>query len=86
MAWGLDGPRPRSTSWRHAIPSSTAESCALELPALMGFWESEDTDANGLLSMSEAVWQRSYQMLRDYGYLDEEFDPTEVYTNEYLPE
>ncbi len=36
--------------------------------------------------MSDEVWQRSYQMLRDYGYLNEDFDPTEVYTNDYLPE
>ena len=86
MAWGLADSEAAIDLVVSRYPDLDREIVALELPALMGFWESEDTDANGLLSMSDEVWQRSYQMLRDYGYLDEDFDPTEVYTNEYLPE
>jgi NitT/TauT family transport system substrate-binding protein len=85
MAWGLADPEAAIDLVVSRYPDLDRGIVAIELPALMGFWESEDTDAAGLLSMSDDVWQRSYDMLREYGYLDTEFDPSEAYTNEYLP-
>jgi NitT/TauT family transport system substrate-binding protein len=86
MEWGLADPEAAIDLVVARYPDLDRSIVALELPALMGFWASEDTAANRLLSMSDAVWQRSYQMLRDHGYLDTEFDPSEAYTNDYLPE
>jgi NitT/TauT family transport system substrate-binding protein len=86
MEWGLADPEAAIDEVVARYPDLDRSIVAIELPALMAFWESEDTEADGLLSMSDAVWQRSYEMLRDHGYLDTEFDPSEVHTSEYLPD
>lgn len=86
MRWALDDQEAAIDLVVESYPDLPRDIVAIELPALLKFWESPDTDEHGLLYQGEDVWQRTYEMLREFGDLEATFDVTEAYTNEFLTE
>jgi NitT/TauT family transport system substrate-binding protein len=84
MQWALDNQAAAIDLVVASYKDLKKEIVSIELPALQKFWTSPDTDKNGLLYNGKEVWQRTYDMMRDYGFLKQEFDVTKTYTNEYL--
>ena len=77
--------RPSTSSWSSS-PDLPRDVVSVELPALLKFWTSPDTDAHGLLYQGPEVWQRTYDMLHQFGGMTDTFDVSDAYTNDYLTE
>jgi NitT/TauT family transport system substrate-binding protein len=86
MRWALNNQEAAIDLVVESYPDLPREVVAVELPALLSFWESPDTDEHGLLYQTTDVWQRTYDMLHQFGFVDETFDVQEVFTNDYLTE
>jgi ABC-type nitrate/sulfonate/bicarbonate transport system substrate-binding protein len=84
MDWALKNEADAIDLVVESYPDLTEEIVSVELPALLKFWTSPDSEANGLLWSDDALWQRTYDMLLEYGFVEQEFDVKETYTNEYL--
>jgi NitT/TauT family transport system substrate-binding protein len=85
MAWALENEADAIDLVVESYPDLGRDIVAVELPALLKFWTSPDTDEHGLLYSGDEVWQRTYDMMREYGFLNEDYAVTEVYTNDFLP-
>jgi ABC-type nitrate/sulfonate/bicarbonate transport system substrate-binding protein len=83
LRWALENQADAIDLVTTSYPDLPKDIVSQELPALMEFSHSADTDAHGLLYQPPDVWQRTYQMLKDYGIVTEDFDVSKVYTDAY---
>ncbi len=86
MQWALQNPSDAIDLMVETYPDMEREIIEVEAPALHGFWVSDLQRENGLLFMDDATWQPSLDVLVGFGFIDDQFDVGEVYTNEFLPD
>ena len=86
MRWALENQDAAIDLVVESYPDLPRDVVSVELPALLKFWTSPDTDAHGLLYQGPEVWQRTYDMLHQFGGMTDTFDVSDVYTNDYLTE
>jgi NitT/TauT family transport system substrate-binding protein len=83
MRWALDNQPAAIDLVVASYKDLTKDIVSAELPALLKFWTSPDTDKNGLLYQGADLWQRTYEMLRDHGVVTQTVDVPKVYTDKY---
>jgi ABC-type nitrate/sulfonate/bicarbonate transport system substrate-binding protein len=83
MRWALSNQSDAIDLVVASYKDLTKDIVSAELPALLKFWVSPDTDKNGLLYQGADVWQRTYDMLHEFKVVTDTFDVTKVYTDKY---
>ena len=86
MQWALQNPSDAIDLMVETYPDVEREIIEVEAPALHAFWVSDLQRDNGLLYMDDSTWQPSLDVLVGFGFIDNQFDVGEVYTNDYLPD
>jgi NitT/TauT family transport system substrate-binding protein len=83
LRWAIDNQAAAIDLVVASYKDLTKDIVSAELPALLKFSTSPDTDKNGLLYQGADLWQRTSDMLHEFKVVTEPVDVTKLYTDKY---